>query len=101
MAIADDWTINYSAKTITHIAGTTVYTALSLYSWLMDVFDDASQMDDDVPMSAQTPTEFSLINGWSIPAASYPYLKGGAITDTTCRGSGRGRLELHTNLTGE
>ena len=42
MAIADDWTINYSAKTITHIAGTTVYTALSLYSWLMDVFDDAS-----------------------------------------------------------
>lgn len=83
MAIQDDWTINYSAKTITHTAGTTVYTALSLYSWLMDVFDDASQMDDDVPMSAQTPTEFSLINGWSIPAASYPYLKGGAITDTT------------------
>lgn len=83
MPIADDWSINYSAKTITHTAGTTVYTALSLYSWLMDVFDDASQMDDDVPMSAQTPTEFSLINGWSIPAASYPFLKGGAITDTT------------------
>ena len=83
MPIASDWSIDYSAKTITHTAGTTVYTALSLYSWLMDVFDDASQMDDDVPMSAQTPTEFSLINGWSIPAASYPYLKGGAITDTT------------------
>lgn len=82
MAIADDWTLNYTTKTITHTTGTTIYTALALYSWLMDVFDDASQMDDDVPMSAQTPTEFTLINGWSIPAASYPFLKSGAITDT-------------------
>ena len=81
MAIADDFTINYVAKTITHTSGTTIYTAISLYSWLMDVFDDASQMDDDVPMSAQTPTEFTLINGWSIAAASYPFIKSGAITD--------------------
>lgn len=83
MAIADDWTINYSLKTITHSSGATVYTVLELYSWLMDLFDDASQMDDPVPMSAQTPVEFTLINGWSIPAASYPYLRGGAITDST------------------
>lgn len=83
MAIADDWSIDYSAKTITHSSGTTVYTVLELYSWIMDVFDDASQMDDTIPMDAQTPTAFRLINGWSIPAASYPYLKGGAITDTT------------------
>ena len=83
MAISDDWTIDYDLKTITHTTGTTVYTVLSLYSWLMDVFDDASQMDDDVAMSAQTPTEFSLINGWSIPDASFPFLKGGAINDTT------------------
>lgn len=83
MAIADDWTIDYSGKTITHTSGTTIYTVLALYSWLMDVFDDASQMDDPVPMDAQTPTAFRLINGWSIPAASYEYLQGGAITDTT------------------
>lgn len=83
MAIADDWTIDYSLKTITHSSGATVYTVLELYSWLMDLFDDATQMDDPVPMSAQTPVEFTLINGWSIPAASYPYLKGGAITDST------------------
>lgn len=25
----------------------------------MDVFDDASQMDDTIPMDAQTPTAFS------------------------------------------
>lgn len=83
MAIADDWTINYSLKTITHSSGATVYTVLELYSWLMDLFDDATQMDDPVPMSAQTPVEFTLINGWSIPAASYPFLKGGALTDST------------------
>ncbi len=83
MAIADDWSINYALKTITHTAGTTVYTVNELYSWLMDVFDDASQMDDPVPMSGQTAAEYTLINGWAIPEASYPFLKGGAITDTT------------------
>ena len=46
MAIADDWTINYSLKTITHSSGATVYTVLELYSWLMDLFDDASQVED-------------------------------------------------------
>lgn len=83
MAIADDFTINYPAKTITHSAGTTIYAVNALYSWLMDLFDDAGQMDDDVPMSAQTPVEYSLINGWSIPDASYEFLTGGAINDTT------------------
>jgi len=83
MPVAADFTIDSVAKTITHTSGTTVYTVLELYSWLMDVFDDASWMDDSVPISAQTPVEFTLINGWSIPAASYPFLKGGAITDTT------------------
>ena len=83
MAIADDFTLNYTAKTITHTAGTTIYTVNALYSWLMDVFDDAAQMDDDVPMSAQTPVEYSLINGWSIPDTSYPFLTTGAIKDTT------------------
>jgi hypothetical protein len=83
MAIGDDWTINTTAKTITHSSGTTTYSSLAMYTWLMDTFDELDYMDDDVPMSAQTPTEFSLINGWSIPDASYRYLKGGAITDTT------------------
>ncbi len=81
--IQDDWTIDYALKTITHTAGTTIYTVNQLYSWLMDVFDDATQMDDPVPMSAQTPVEYRLINGWSIPAASYEFLTGGSINDTT------------------
>ena len=83
MAIQDDWTLNYTAKTITHTGGSTVYTVLAFYSWLMDLFDDAAQMDDPVPMSAQTPVEFSLINGWTIPDASFEFLTGGAITDTS------------------
>lgn len=83
MAISDDFTLDYGTKTITHTSGTTVYTVLALYSWLMDLFDDSSQMDDDVPMSAQTPTSFSLINNWTIPDASMEYLKGGALTDTS------------------
>lgn len=76
-----DWALNYTAKTITHVAGTTVNTVNELYSWLMDLFDDAGQMDDEVPMSAQTPTAYTLINGWTIPDASYQFLNGGAVTD--------------------
>ncbi len=73
MAIQDDFTLDYALKTITHTAGTTIYSVNALYSWLMDLFDDAAQMDDDVPMSAQTPVEYSLINGWSIPDTSYQF----------------------------
>jgi hypothetical protein len=73
--IQDDWTLDYTAKTITHTAGTTRYTVQEFYSWLMDVFDDASQMDDPVSMSAQTPREYQLINGWSFASdACFGYL---------------------------
>ena len=43
MAIQDDFTLDYSAKTISHTSGSTRYTVNALYSWLMD---------DQVPMSA-------------------------------------------------
>lgn len=84
MAIGDDFTIDYVNRRIYHSSGTTVYTVNELYSWLMDVFDELDQMDDTVPMSAQTPTEYTLINGWFIDDAgthysTIKYLKGGAI----------------------
>jgi len=79
VAIQDDFTIDYGAKTITHTSGATVYTVNQLYSWLMDVFDELAQLDDTVPMSGQTPTEYTLINGWTIPDASFQFLKGGAV----------------------
>ena len=79
MAISDDWTIYYNLKKIEHTSGTTVYTANELYSWLMDTFDELVNMDDPNPMTAQTPTEYTLVNGWFIPYSSFEYLKGGAI----------------------
>jgi len=59
---------------------TATYTSRALYSFLQDTFDELGQMDDTVPMSAQTPTEFTLINGWFIDDESTKFLTGGAIT---------------------
>jgi hypothetical protein len=84
MAIQDDFTINYGTKEISHTSGTTVYTVNQMYSWLQDTFDELGQLDDDAPMSAQTPTEYTLVNGWAFSAdTDYEYLRGGAINDTT------------------
>lgn len=80
MAISDDFSLNYSTKKISHASGSTRYTVNALYSWLMDLFDDASQMDDTVPIKANTPTEYELINGWEFNADSdLEYLYGGSI----------------------
>lgn len=79
MAIGDDFTIDYVNRRIYHSSGTDIYTVNALYSYLMDTFDELAQMDDTVPMSAQTPTEYTLINGWFIDDDSIEYLKGGAI----------------------
>lgn len=59
--------------------GKTVWSTNALYSYIQDTFDELGQMDDQVPMSAQTPTEYSLINGWFIDEVSIKYLNGGAI----------------------
>jgi len=83
MAIGDDFSIDYVNKVVKHVSGTTVYTVNELYSWLMDTFDELLQMDDEVPMSAQTPTEYTMINGWFLDigelSQAHKYLKGGAI----------------------
>jgi len=59
--------------------GKTVWSVNALYSYIQDTFDELGQMDDQVPMSAQTPTEYSLINQWFIDEVSIKYLRGGAI----------------------
>lgn len=79
MAIGDDFAIDYTNKRVYHNTGTTVYDVNDLYSWLMDTFDELDQMDDPVPMSAQTPTEYTMINEWFIDDESVKYLKNGAI----------------------
>jgi len=85
MAIGDDWTIDYTDKKIYNEqvydegGSTTVYSVNQLYSHLQDTFDELNQLDDEVPMSAQTPTEYTMINGWFIDDESTQYLNGGAI----------------------
>lgn len=79
MAIADDWTIDYTNKTVKHTSGSTVYSTNALYSYLQDTFDETSQLDDTVPMSAQTPSQYTMINGWFISPESTQYLDSGSI----------------------
>jgi hypothetical protein len=80
MPIASDFSLNYTTKKISHASGTDRYTVNEFYSWLMDLFDDASQMDDVVPIKANTPTEYELVNGWEFNAdADLGYLYGGSI----------------------
>lgn len=72
------WEVDYGLKVFRRASGSRILTQ-TLYSGLMNEFDDAAQMDDKIPMSAQTPTEYSLINGWHIPEDSMGYLYGGSI----------------------
>lgn len=75
------FSIDYNYKKIYNTSGyDDVFTTRALYSYLQDTFDDLAQLDDTVPMSAQTPTDFTFINGWFIDDTSIKYLKGGAIT---------------------
>lgn len=76
---ASDVNTTFTLTTNTQGVGKTVWSTNALYSYLQDTFDELGQMDDQVPMSAQTPTEYSLINGWFIDEVSIKYLKGGAI----------------------
>lgn len=71
---------NYSTKTITVDATTTLR---AVYSDSMAVFDDAAQMDDLIPLRADTPTLFTLINGWVFSAGSIQYLTSAALQDST------------------
>ena len=85
MAIADDFSIDYVNRRITY-TGTfsnniapTRYTVNELYSYLQDTFDEPAQMDDPVPMSAQTPTQYTLINRWFMDDETVKALYSGSI----------------------
>jgi hypothetical protein len=72
-------------KRIEWVSGTC--TVRKLYSALQDLFDELTQMDDGVPMSAQTPTEFTIgiidagdSDPWFIDRTTVEYLYGGALS---------------------
>jgi len=79
MPVSADFTIDTTLKRIYHSLNNTHYKVNELYSWLQDEFDALGYMDDAVPMSAQTPTEYTMINGWFIDENSIKFLYGGAI----------------------
>ncbi len=76
---ASDVNAGFTHLVTTSGKGETVYTVNALYSYLQDTFDELGQMDDKVPMSAQTPTDYTLINEWFIDEVSIKYLTGGAL----------------------
>jgi len=88
--VATDY--DQASKTITHptITGQTTgdtyyltnpgYATVDLYTMLMNWADDQANMDDPVPMTAQTPNAFTLINGWFIDDETVKWFKDGAIT---------------------
>lgn len=58
-----------------------------LYSALQDLFDELNQLDDGVPMSAQTPVQYTIgaidssdIVPWFIDDETIQHLTGGALT---------------------
>lgn len=87
------WIVYYGAENRqkrivrdTAVTPTVTDTVNALYSALQDLFDELNQMDDGVPMSAQTPTEYSIgiidagdKDPWFIDRTSVEYLKGGAL----------------------
>jgi len=86
MAIGDDFTIDYIDKKITHTSGTTVYTLNALYSYLQDTFDELLQMDDTIPMSAPTPIDYILLNGWFMDDVTLHYIRSGGLSTSGWNG---------------
>ncbi len=87
--LGNRWDINYADKRIFRdvaVSPSVTDTALALYSALQDLFDEPDQMDDPVPMSAQTPTAFTWINQWFFDDESSQYLTGGALATSGWNG---------------
>jgi hypothetical protein len=93
MSLETDWTVNYTAKTVTHTSGTEVFTVLAFFQWLAAKFAAQAQMDDDYAFVSDTPTVFRFINGWAFgaPTTDFKFLKGGSIESSNAQ-------ELWANL---
>lgn len=89
--LGGDFTVYYTAdnsrKQIKWTGSATgTRTVNELYSALQDLFDELAQMDDGVPMSAQTPTEYTIgaidasdKTPWFIDDETIQHIKSGAI----------------------
>jgi len=82
MPVSADFSLDTTNQIIKHTSGTTVYTTRQLYSQIQDWMDNAAYMDFTPPMSAQTPTDYQVINGWYLDEGCVEWLNGGAITSS-------------------
>ncbi len=107
--ILTNWTVYYSGDTggdqqIRWTGTTGTNTVNELYSALQDLFDQSAQMDDGSPMSAQTPTSYTIgkidagdKNAWFIDPESIKHLTGGALQTqswTRSEGSNIGIIKI-------
>lgn len=112
--LAGDFTVYYSAenrrKQIMWTGSATgTRTVNQLYSALQDLFDELTQMDDGVPMSAQTPTEYTIgiidagdKDPWFIDRSTVEHLTGGALKTASwdrVTGTNTGVLKIICNNT--
>lgn len=85
MPIQDDFSIDVVNSRITYTTAfvddrpPSIYTVNELYSYLQDTFDEPGFMQYTVPMTAQTPTQYTLVNGWFMDDESMKALYGGSI----------------------
>ena len=79
MPISSDTTIDFTNKIIS-VTGTTVYDVSVLYSYSKEQFKLSANIDDDFAWTANTPTNFTLKNGWYLRTDSIRRLKNGSIT---------------------
>jgi hypothetical protein len=85
MALPDDFTVYPYSKVIRHTNASSddVYTAQAFYSWLMDLFDEPAYMSYEAPIKYNTPTQYTMQNGWFIDngdgSEALKYLYGGSF----------------------
>lgn len=80
-------------------------TVNELYSALQDLFDELNQMDDGTPMSAQTPTEYTIgiidagdSDPWFMDKVTAEHLTGGAVSTASwlrVEGSNTGIVKMN------
>lgn len=87
MAISADVLINYTDKIIygesSFLNGTTFYTVNEFYTYILDIFDESSQMDDPVPFSQGTNVlTYIIANNWYVQQELTKRLKGASLETT-------------------
>jgi len=92
MSLESDFTVSYTAKTVTHSSGTEVFTVLAFFQWLATKFAAEAQMDDDYAFVSDTPQVYRWVNAWDMgDDNSYKYLKAGAVESADAQ-------KLYSNL---